>query len=242
MAYTGNDLEGLLGGPVILAMETATMCGSIAIVAEGQCLAEFSLQTKETHSRRLLAGVDWIFGEASLDWPDIDAIAVSMGPGSFTGLRIALSTAKGLALASGKKMLGVGTLDGLAAQMFGARQLICPVLDARKNEIYCGLYRCNEQGIPQRQGDYLVLKPEELCERIKEPVILLGDGTTTYGDVFVEHLGNLVTMAPMGSYFPRASTIGLLAVDKWRSKEFLDPAAAEPIYIRPSEAELLYGK
>jgi tRNA threonylcarbamoyladenosine biosynthesis protein TsaB len=241
MAYTGNDLEGLQG-PVILALETATMCGSIAIVAEGQCLAEFSLQTKETHSRRLLAGVDWIFGEASLGWPDIDAIAVSLGPGSFTGLRIALSTAKGLALASGKKMLGVGTLDGLAAQMFGARQLICPVLDARKNEIYCGLYRCNEQGILQRQGDYLVLKPEELCERVKEPVILLGDGTTTYGDVFVEHLGNLVTMAPMASYFPRASTIGLLAVDKWQSKEFLNPAAAEPIYIRPSEAELLYGK
>ena len=241
MAYTGNDLEGLQG-PVILALETATMCGSIAIVAEEQCLAEFSLQTKETHSRRLLAGLDWIFGETSLGWPDIDAIAVSLGPGSFTGLRIALSTAKGLALASGKKMLGVGTLDGLAAQMFGARQLICPVLDARKNEIYCGLYRCNEQGIPQLQGDYLVLKPEELCERVKEPVILLGDGTITYGDVFVEHLGHLVTMAPMGSYFPRASTIGLLAVDKWQGKEFLDPAAAEPIYIRPSEAELLYGK
>ena len=148
MAHTGNDFEKLQG-PVILALETATMCGSIAIVAEDKCLAEFSLQTKETHSRRLLAGLDWLFGEASLDWPDIDAIAVSLGPGSFTGLRISLSTAKGLVLASGKKMLGVGTLDGLAAQMFGARQLICPVLDARKNEIYCGLYRCNEQGIPR---------------------------------------------------------------------------------------------
>jgi tRNA threonylcarbamoyladenosine biosynthesis protein TsaB len=241
MAHTGNDLAGLQG-PIILALETATMCGSIAIVADGQCIAEFSLQTKETHSRRLLAGIDWLFGETSLDWPAIDAIAVSLGPGSFTGLRIALSTAKGLALASGKKMLGVGTLDGLAAQMFGVQQLICPVLDARKKEIYCSLYRCNGQGVPQRQGDYLVLKPAELCSMFEEPVILLGDGTATYGDLFVEKLGELVTIAPMGSYFPRASTIGLLAIDKWQDREFLDPATAEPIYIRPSEAELQYGK
>ena len=241
MVHTGNDLAGLQG-PLVLALETATMCGSIAIVAEERCIAEFSLQTQKTHSRRLLAVVDWLFGETSLSWPDIDAIAVSLGPGSFTGLRIGLSTAKGLALASGKKMLGVGTLDGLAAQMFGTRQLICPVIDARKKEIYCGLYRCNQQGIPQQQGDYLVLKPEDLCEKIKEPVIFLGDGIATYGDVFVGHLGDLVTIAPMSSYFPRASTIGMLAADKWRNNEFLDTAGAEPIYIRPSEAELLYGK
>jgi tRNA threonylcarbamoyladenosine biosynthesis protein TsaB len=241
MAHTGNDLKGLQG-PLILALETATMCGSIAIVAEGRCIAEFSLQTQKTHSRRLLAGVDWLMGETSLGWPDIDAIAVSLGPGSFTGLRIGLSTAKGLSLAGDKKMLGIGTLDGLAAQLFGSRQLICPVLDARKNEVYCGLYRCNEQGIPERQGDNLVLRPEELCEKIQEPVVFMGDGIATYGDVFVAHLGDLVTMAPMGSYFPRAVTIGLLAIDKWQNNEFLDPAGAEPIYIRPSEAELLYGK
>ena len=241
MAHTGNNLAGLQG-PVILALETATMCGSIAIVAEEQCLAEFSLQTQETHSRRLLAGVDWLFEETSLDWPDIDAVAVSLGPGSFTGLRIGLSTAKGLAMASGKQLLGVGTLDGLAAQMFGARQLICPVLDARKKEIYCGLYRCNEHGFPQRQGDYMVLKPAELCERVKEPVILLGDGIATYGELFAEQLGDLATMAPLASYYPRGVTIGLLAIERWRNREFLDPAAAEPIYTRLSEAELLYGK
>jgi tRNA threonylcarbamoyladenosine biosynthesis protein TsaB len=241
MAHTGNDMAGLQR-PVILALETATMCGSIAIVADGHCVAELSLQNKETHSRRLLAGVDWLFGETSLDWQAIDAIAVSQGPGSFTGLRIALSTAKGLAMASDRKLLGVGTLDGLAAQMFGARQLICPVLDARKKEVYCGMYRCNDQGLPLLQGEYLVLRPEELCGRINEPVLLIGDGTITYGDVFTEQLGDLATMAPAASYYPRASTIGLLALDKYHNSEFLDPATVEPIYIRPSEAELLYGK
>jgi len=241
MAHTGNDFGGLQG-PVILVLETATMCGSIAIVTEGQCFAEFSLQTRETHSRRLLAGVDWLFKETSLGWQDIDAVAVSLGPGSFTGLRIGLSTAKGLAMAGNKKLLGVGTLDGLAAQMFGARQLICPVLDARKKEVFCGLYRCNEQGIPQLQGDYLVLKPAELCERINEPVLFLGDGITAYGDLFADQLGNLAIMAPVTAYYPRAATVGLLAIDRWRNDEFLDPAGAEPIYIRPSEAELLYGK
>ena len=99
MAYTGKDFKEL-PRPVILALETATLCGSVALVSQSQCLAEFSLQTGETHSRRLLAGIDWLLQETGIDWPAIDAVAVSLGPGSFTGLRIGLATAKGLALAT----------------------------------------------------------------------------------------------------------------------------------------------
>lgn len=242
MAHTGKYTRELQK-PVILALETATLCGSVALVSQDRCLAEFSLQTGETHSRRLLAGVDWLLQETNIDWPTIDAVAVSLGPGSFTGLRIGLATAKGLVLAGGAKLIGVGTLDGLAAQLFAAGDiLICPVLDARKKEVYCGFYKCDDQGIPRLQGQYLVISPDELCGRIDEPVVLLGDGATFYGGLFQEKLAHFLKVVPAQVYFPRAATIGLLALEKWQQEEFLDPAGAEPIYIRPSEAELNLGK
>jgi tRNA threonylcarbamoyladenosine biosynthesis protein TsaB len=242
MAHTGKYTRELQK-PVILALETATLCGSVALVSQDRCLAEFSLQTGETHSRRLLAGVDWLLQETGIDWPIIDAVAVSLGPGSFTGLRIGLATAKGLVLAGGAKLIGVGTLDGLAAQLFAAGDiLICPVLDARKKEVYCGFYKCDDQGIPRLQGQYLVISPDELCGRIDEPVVLLGDGATFYGGLFQEKLAHFLKVVPAQVYFPRAATIGLLALEKWQQEEFLDPAVAEPIYIRPSEAELNLGK
>lgn len=242
MAHTEKDIKGLQE-PVLLALETATMCGSVAIVAGSRCVAEISLQTGETHSRRLLAGVDRLLQETAVAWSDIDGIAVSLGPGSFTGLRIGLATAKGLAMSAGVKLIGIGTLDGLAAQLFAVGDiLICPVLDARKKEVYCAFYWCDPQGMPRLQGDYEVLTPEALCERIEGPVIMLGDGISAYGDFFWEKLTPGLMIPPSGSYFPRAASIGMLARDKWLAKEFLDPAAAEPIYIRPSEAELHLGK
>ena len=229
--------------PIILALETATMCGSVALVDGNRCLAEFSLQTGETHSRRLLAGIDHVLQESGIGWPEIDAVAVSLGPGSFTGLRIGLATAKGLAMAGGVKLIGVGTLDGLAAQLHAAGKiLICPVLDARKKEVYCCFYRCDNLGIPRRLGDYQVISPETLCARIDEPVLLLGDGAELYDGLFREKLADLLKNVPAHVYFPRAAAIGLLALDKWRGKGFLDPAEAIPIYIRPSEAELHSGK
>ena len=242
MAHTGKDITELQR-PVILALETATLCGSVALVTQERCLAEFSLQTGVTHSRRLLAGIDWLLQETGIGWPEIDAVAVSLGPGSFTGLRIGLATAKGLALAGDLKLIGIGTLDGLAAQLFGAGDiLICPILDARKKEIYCGFYKCDDRGMPRLREQYLVISPEMLCEKINEPVVMLGDGTAVYGNFFREKLDDFFKVASPKVFFPRAATIGLLALEKWQQDEFLDPSGAEPIYIRLSEAELNFGK
>jgi tRNA threonylcarbamoyladenosine biosynthesis protein TsaB len=242
MAHTEIDLKDA-HKPIILALETATMCGSVALIADNTCLAEFSLHTGETHSRRLLAAVDWLLQETRIACTAVDAIAVSQGPGSFTGLRIGLATAKGLAMAAEAKLIGIGTLDGLAAQLFANRELlICPVLDARKKEVYSGFYRCDINGIPRLQGEYLAISPENLCEMIDEPVVFLGDGAALYGDLFREKLADLVKVPPANVYFPRAATIGLLALEKWHKHEFLDPASSEPIYIRLSEAELNFKK
>lgn len=233
----GNDR------PVLLAIETATPCGSVALVAAGTCIGEYSLQSALTHSRRLLAGIDWLMGEAGLTWEAIDGLAVSLGPGSFTGLRIGLSTVKGLAMAAEKPLLGVGTLDGLAAQVCRPGELICPVLDARKKEVYTALYRWDEAtGYGRRLGEYLVVSPAALCGMIREPVVLVGDGAGIYGDFFRENLAGLATILPAGIYYPRAAAIGMLALDKWHARDFMAADTAVPLYVRSSEAEILFGK
>lgn len=242
MAHTVKDMDAP-HEPVILALESSTLCGSMAIVAGGKCLAEYSLQTGETHSRRLLSGIDRILSEASIGRNDVDAVAVSQGPGSFTGLRIGMATAKGFAMAAEAKLIGVGSLDAIAAQFFAVGDLlICPVLDARKKEVYCGFYRCDEKGIPGELAENRVMSPEKLCEAIDEPVLMAGDGLSVYGELFREKLGDRLKGVPAALNFPRAAAVGLLATRKFRAGEFLDPVSAEPVYIRPSEAEIKFGK
>ncbi|MCF6289763.1 MAG: tRNA (adenosine(37)-N6)-threonylcarbamoyltransferase complex dimerization subunit type 1 TsaB [Desulfobacterales bacterium] len=227
--------------PLLLALETATMCGSVALVAADRCIGEYTLQTGRTHSKGLLPGIQWLLGQAGLDWDALAGIAVSIGPGSFTGLRIGLSTAKGLALALDRPLIGVATLDGLAAQFPGVEQLVCPVLDARKKEVYAALYRGSGKEGCERVSDYLVLPPAELCARISGPVLLAGDGIAVHGDLFKELLAGRAIFVRPGQVFPRAATIGMLAIAKYRADDFLDPVLAAPVYVRAPEAELLFG-
>ncbi len=227
---------------MILALETSGLCGSVALVTENFCISEYSLQSKLTHSKRLLAAIDWLLGEAEVSWDQIDGIGVSLGPGSFTGLRIGLSTAKGLAMAAGIELLGVPTLDGLASQLAFAPKLICPVLDARKNQIYTALYRTQPDTTIEKISDYLVISPEELAQKITEPTIFVGEGLMVYGDFLRERLGELAHFAPGETFFARAAAIGMLAITKWHRREFLPLADAAPIYVRASDAELQFGK
>ncbi|MDG4476880.1 tRNA (adenosine(37)-N6)-threonylcarbamoyltransferase complex dimerization subunit type 1 TsaB [Thiovibrio frasassiensis] len=227
---------------VILALETATTCGSLALVAEDRCLAEYSLNTATTHSRRLLAGIDWLLAQCELSWPDIAAIAVTLGPGSFTGLRIALSTAKGLCMATEKPLIGVPTLTGIASQFPFSSLPICPVIDARKKEIYTALYRCNRQGFPEITSEAMVIKPERLAEFITTPTLLVGDGLPLYGRMLKDLLGESVCLAPAEICFARAAAIGSVAWHLFRQGSFLNPATAVPIYVRASDAELQFGE
>lgn len=227
--------------PVVLALETATPCGSVALVGPDRCLGEYSLNTETTHSRRLLAGIEWLLEQTGLSWERIDAIAVSLGPGSFTGLRIGLATAKGLCLATGKPLLGVASLDGLAAQLPFAALPVCPVVDARKKEVYTALYRCDE-GLPARTSDFLAIAPERLGEIITGPTLFVGDGLTLYGRLLRRILPEYARLVPAEICFARAAAIGGVALRLLAAGEFLDPATAVPVYIRASDAELQLGK
>ena len=227
--------------PLILALETATAFGSAALVTEDRCLAEYSLQSDLTHSRRLLVAVASLMAETRFGWEDIDAVAVSSGPGSFTGLRIGMSTAKGLAIAAGTALVSIPTLDGLASQFSFADRLICPVIDARKKEVYTAFFRSSEKGVMRRQSDYMALTPENLADMIKEETIFVGDGIVPCREM-IDKLGALALVPPTALHFPRAATIGMLAVAEWQHGEVFEPAAAVPLYVRPSDAEINFSR
>lgn len=227
--------------PLILSMDTATPCSAVALTSgtrkNGRVLASLSLTGNVTHSRRLLTTVDFLLQAAGLSWPQIDGIGVSLGPGSFTGLRIGMATAKGLAAAAEKALIGISSLDSLAAKCSTSR-LICVVVDARKKEVYTALYRCTREGLAERIGDITAVTPEKLGGIITEPVLMIGDGAVLYGDLFKEMLGDLVLFAPAMLHELSAASLGLLAGEKLVVDEALDVAEAVPLYIRSSDAEL----
>jgi len=230
--------------PLILAIDTASSCSAVALtrgsVVTGEVVASLSLNSSVTHSRRLLTAIDWLFSESGTDWQDVDGLAVSLGPGSFTGLRIGMATAKGLVTATQKPLLGVSTLDALALSCSGER-LICAVLDARKKEVYTCFYRYDLQGIPRRTGSVRVLSPQRLAEEIQQPVLFVGDAVMLYGKLWQEALGTRFASAPRTLHYPCASTLGLLAGEMLQQDQCLDPATAAPLYVRASDAELSLG-
>lgn len=227
--------------PLILSIDTATPCSSVALTLgtrqDGRVIAAFSLTGKVTHSRRLLSVIDLLMAETARTWQDIDGIAISLGPGSFTGLRIGMATAKGLAAAAGKVLIGISTLDALASKCVSDK-LICAVLDARKKEVYAAFYRVGDDGLVTRVSDQAVLPPKDLAAQVMEPVVMVGDGASAYGELFQSLLGERVVLAPAQLHEPSAASLGLLAGEKLLRGELLDLAEGVPTYIRSSDAEL----
>ena len=227
--------------PLILSLDTSTPCSSLALTVGtrnfGQVVASLSLTGKVTHSRRLLSAIDWIMQESAVGWSEIHGVAVSLGPGSFTGLRIGMATAKGLAAAAGKVLLGVSTLDSLAAKCVTSR-LICSLLDARKKEVYAAFFRCTARGFTERISEPVVCTPESLAAAIDEPVLLVGDGARVYADVFLATLREKCMIAPASLHAPSAASLGLLAGELFEKGKVLDLAECVPMYIRSSDAEL----
>jgi tRNA threonylcarbamoyladenosine biosynthesis protein TsaB len=229
-------------GLLILSIETATSCGSVSLSTGGiqdfQLLTECIAQPDITHSRRLMGSVDWVMQAAGVNWENLDGIGVSIGPGSFTGLRIGLAAAKAIAMATGKPLVGVPTLASLALACLGTcdERPVGVLLDARKKEVYAGFYRFNASGDPVQTGNPVVIPPNELLQTISEPVTLVGPGVKAYMDVFDNH--EYVTIFPDALSLPRAAYVGMLASKMLVDGIILDPSSAAPLYVRASEAEL----
>jgi len=267
---------------LILGIETATMTGGLALLNEERLISEYTLNVRTTHTARLMPALDRVLKDSSVDKSEIGGIAISIGPGSFTGLRIGLATAKGLALGLGVPLVGVPTLDALARNIPFAMYQICPMLDAKKKEVYYSLFRyepswdegtggqgdegTRERGSEgareredsrpiatsschpvarshlRRQVPYQVTPPADLVEQIHERTIFLGDAVDIYGEFISERLGDLALFAPDAQRLPRAANVAEIGLLKLKAGEYLDIASAEPIYIRPSDAEISLAK
>ncbi|NOX97985.1 MAG: tRNA (adenosine(37)-N6)-threonylcarbamoyltransferase complex dimerization subunit type 1 TsaB [Nitrospirae bacterium] len=230
----------------ILGIETSTRTGSVALVQGEGVIAEYTLNSKETHTARLMPMIDHILKDAHLTIRQMDAVAVSLGPGSFTGLRIGIATAKGLCLALRKPLIGISTLDALAHNIGHTSQLICPLLDARKGEVYTAIYRYRLPGKKQRLEKLskdMVLSLDKLLSKINASTVFLGDVFDSYRDLIGKRLGKKASFAPPALNFPRAANVAVLGLEKLQSGEE-EPGLSEiePLYVRRPEAEVQWEK
>lgn len=226
----------------ILAIETSTYSGSIAIVEENAILGEYYFNIGPVHTEKLVPSIEWLLSEVGIDKSDLSGVAVSLGPGSFTSLRVGLSTAKGICYSLGIPLVGVSSLKALAMNLPFAPCNICPVMDARKGEVFAALF-CFNDGQLERIMDDMVLSPERLVELIKENTIFVGDGAILYKDYLEDNLCTGILFSPININFPRASNLALSEIGKFKedrdNKYVLDGIMnLAPQYLRKSEAEI----
>jgi len=222
----------------VLGIDTATTCGSIGLTHDENVISEYFLDLPMTHSERLLDAVDVVLKRAHCALADLDGFAISLGPGSFTGVRIGVSTVKGLAFATQKPVAGTSTLDVLASQVSPTPYLVCPIVDARKGEVYTAFYRYEEANHLKRLSEYRAVRPEILVELVKEPTIFLGDGAKKYEKELRSSLNSLALFSPAPLHIPHGSAVARLGAKLLIRGEVLNLSTFSPLYVRPSEAEM----
>lgn len=223
----------------VLGLDSSGLVASVALVEDDNLLAEYTVNYKKTHSQTLLPMLDEIGKMIQLDLETIDAIAVAAGPGSFTGLRIGSATAKGLGLALKKPMIPVSTLDALAYNIYDTDAWICPIMDARRSQVYTGIYTCR-RGNLENQMEACAIGIDELVEKLNRmggPVIFLGDGVAVYSDRIRERASVEVTFAPAHVNKQRASAVASLGISYWKEGRQVTAADFRPDYLRKSQAE-----
>ena len=221
----------------ILAVDTATTSCSVAIVDKTSLLSEFILDREETHSKHLMDMIKASLRMSGLNFSDLDGFAVTRGPGSFTGLRIGISTIKGLAVASEKPVVGVSSLKALAFQVSYSRDLLCPILDARKGEVYFSRYKFLN-GHLQKQTKEGVAPPDQAVDDLNESCLFVGNGALLYKEMILEKMGKFASFAPVIQNTIRASTMAYLSMAKFENNDTDDIEKILPYYIRKSDAEL----
>lgn len=228
----------------ILAIESSAVTASIAILTDNVLTAEYTVNYKKTHSQTLLPMIDEVCKMTECDIDSVDLIAVSAGPGSFTGLRIGAATGKGIALALNKKMAAVPTLKAMAYNVYGTDDIICPVMDARRQHLYTALYKFDERGKLVELEAPSLISYEELASKLnvlEKCVIFVGDGIEPARETFEHKLTCKYSFAPANISTQRASSVALAAKEMYENGECIEAAQMKPEYLRPSQAEREHG-
>lgn len=214
----------------VLAIESSGLVGGVAILEDETLLAEHVFEKGMVHGRELAPSIDRLARETGTPLEELGLIAVDLGPGSYTGLRVGLATAKGLCLALGTPLLGVVSLDAMAEAARGEGEILCPLLDAKWGQLYGAVYS------PSRAGEIFAEKPEECARRVPPGAVVLGDALERHAHLFSGHR----TLGPEFAR-PRPSWIGRLARRDHRAGRRADPESLVPLYLRRTEAEIKFG-
>jgi tRNA threonylcarbamoyladenosine biosynthesis protein TsaB len=218
----------------ILAVDTSTTSCSVAVVDRYELLAEMTIVKEQTHSKHLMEMIHAVIGFAGLATSALDGFAVTRGPGTFTGLRIGISTVKGLAVASGRPIVGISSLDALARQSASPSHLICPLIDARKGEVYYSRYRVHD-GVLKKEIVEGVLPPWQAVNDIEEPSLFVGSGARLYRGLLKEKIGKWADFGKPDQHTIRASTVARLGMERFAKTDIDDVDTLAPRYIRKNK-------
>lgn len=235
----------------VLAIDSSGLTATVAVVEEERTIAEYTIDYKKTHSQTLLPMIDEMAKMIELELSTIDAIAVSGGPGSFTGLRIGSATAKGLGLALNKPLLHIPTVDALAYQVYGCEDIICPIMDARRSQVYTGLYTFSgkageKEGTKRIEPVFQVIRMQmavsidDLIHRLNgynRPVVFLGDGVPVYQDTIDKYIQVPYSFAPPYMNRQRGAAVGTLGICYYKAGKYETAMEHHPDYLRVSQAE-----
>jgi tRNA threonylcarbamoyladenosine biosynthesis protein TsaB len=222
----------------VLGVDAATdLCG-VALVENGHLLCEFRLKTGFQHAEHLLVLVDRVLKDLKLEMADLDGLALTIGPGSFTGLRVAVSTVKGLLVGIDKPVAAVSTLEVLAWNLPMASNPICTLLDAKKKEVYAALFAFEESGELKRLMDDQVILPTALLERLSGEILFIGEGAHRYRDLIIERLGRRARFVPPSQQVSKASIVAQIGLEQLRQGQRVDIRNLTPNYLRRSDAEV----
>ena len=234
----------------VLAIDSSGLTATVAVVEEEQTIAEYTINYKKTHSQTLLPMIDEMVRMTEVDLSAVDAIAVAGGPGSFIGLRIGSATAKGLGFALGKPLVSVPTVDAMAYSVYGCEDVICPIMDARRSQVYTGIYTFVPETAAEDSHEMryrfkvvrvqMAVSVEELIRRLNvygKRVVFLGDGVPVYRDMLAEGLKVPYFFAPSYMNRQRAAAVGALGIRYYQEGRYETAAEHKPEYLRMSQAE-----
>jgi tRNA threonylcarbamoyladenosine biosynthesis protein TsaB len=228
----------------ILAVDTSSLVAAVAVIDNERLLGEYILNHKKTHSQKLMPMIKELLNNLELTPKGIDVFAASSGPGSFTGLRIGITTIKALAYAVNKPVVSVPTLDALAFNMPVLDSLVCPIMDARNNQVFTAVYKW-EKGVPVNLTEYMGVPITELVRLIKgknQKIVFLGDAVEIHKDFLKDELNENCRFAPGNLMLQKASSVAQLALVKASSGMTESSFDMVPFYLRKSQAEREYEK
>ncbi len=225
----------------ILGIETSTKTGSVAVLSKKGVVAQYCLNIEVTHSERLMTMVDRVLDDAGMTISQLDGFAVAVGPGSFTGLRIGLSTVKGLAIALNRPVAAVPTLLALAWNIPYPAHPVCAMLDARKNEVYTACYASDGYTLRQTMPE-AAIPLSRLGNHITGKTIFTGEAAYIHRKEIESLFGNQALIAPRTVVLPSAATVAELGLEMINSGKYADPDSLVPLYIRRPEAEVAWEK